>query len=119
MSKHVIPHEQDFYYTHKMKTLDITSIEFYSQKKERDWNPLTMPSYFRLVLPAFLDSTFFFAASNSSSVGSEGPSPPPYLEAIDEKKESNCSFLWFRRWEMIAYKSSESFFDLQKDFLHG
>lgn len=67
-----------------------------------------------LPLAFFLLSSFLRAASNSSSVGSGTAPSPPYLLIRDDSIEFTLPFLSFCRWAMMAYKSSDFFFDLQK-----
>lgn len=58
-------------------------------------------------------SSFFWVASNSSSLGMGTDLPPPYFSTRDENIESTLPFLSFCRWAIIAYRSSEPFFDLK------
>jgi hypothetical protein len=53
-------------------------------------NSIERSNYFRFdVLELRRLSSFFCAASNSSSEGSEAALPPPYLDTKDENIESN------------------------------
>lgn len=72
--------------------------------------------YLSFCLLVFLPlKSLFCAASNSSSVGSWPDVVPLCFDSMEENIDSNCSFLWLRRWEMTATRSvSDCLFDLWK-----